>query len=112
MIHRYGFRCSLDDFGFGYSSLTLLKEFEIDVLKLDRSFFLDLEDKKARDVLTCIVEMADRLNIHIVAEGIESEYQIAYLKTINCYTVQGFYFSRPLPAPDFDRWIRSFEITQ
>lgn len=112
MIHRYGFRCSLDDFGFGYSSLTLLKEFEIDVLKLDRSFFLDLEDKKARDVLTCIVEMADRLNIHIVAEGIESEYQIAYLKTINCNTVQGFYFSRPLPAPDFDRWIRSFEITQ
>ncbi len=57
-MHELGFKCSLDDFGSGYSSLGLLKEFEVDALKLDRIFFLDIENKKAKDVIGCLIDLA------------------------------------------------------
>ncbi len=110
MIHKYGFRCSLDDFGYGYSSLTLLREFEIDVLKLDRSFFMDLDSARARDVIASILDMAEKLNIHTVAEGIETRQQMEYIKTVNCDTIQGYFFSRPLPVEEFETWFREFRI--
>lgn len=111
-IHRYGFKCSLDDFGVGYSSLALLKDFEIDVLKLDRTFFRDLESKKARDVITCIVGMAEKLNIKIVAEGIETQEQLRYLEFIRCFIVQGYFFSRPLPLQEFETWVQEFDFNE
>ena len=111
MIHQYGFRCSLDDFGVGYSSLTLLRELDIDVLKLDRSFFSDLDNRKARNVITSIVQMSEGLGITIVAEGIETKNQICYLDTIKCSTVQGYFFSRPLPVCEFEKWVESFIIS-
>lgn len=110
MIHKYGFRCSLDDFGYGYSSLTLLREFEIDVLKLDRSFFLNLESSRARDVIASILDMAEKLHISTVAEGIETQQQMEYIRTVNCDTIQGYYFSRPLPVEEFEVWLREFKI--
>lgn len=109
-IHQYGFRSSLDDFGFGFSSLTLLREFDIDVLKLDRSFFSDMENKKARSVISSIVNMAEGLGIKIVAEGIETEDQIRCLETVNCCNVQGYFFSRPLPVSEFEVWVEEFDI--
>lgn len=111
MIHQYGFRCSLDDFGVGYSSPTLLRELDIDVLKLDRSFFSDLDNRKARNVITSIVQMSEGLGITIVAEGIETKNQICYLDTIKCSTVQGYFFSRPLPVCEFEKWVESFIIS-
>lgn len=108
-IHEYGFRCSIDDFGVGYSSLSLMREFDTDVLKLDRSFFLDLKDQKARSIISCVMNLAKALNIKTVAEGIETGDQIAYLKTTGCNIVQGYFFSKPLPADEFERWIEAFD---
>lgn len=108
LMHAYGFKCAMDDFGVGYSSLTLLKEITIDVLKLDRSFFLDLKNQRAQDVITCIVELAQKLKIKTVVEGIETQEQIEYLKKMNCDIVQGYYYSRPLPIREFEKWIGEF----
>lgn len=107
-IHKYGFKCALDDFGVGYSSLTMLRTFDIDVLKMDRSFFLDLNNKKSRDVISCIVELAEKLNMETVVEGIETEEQINHVKELRCDVVQGYYFSRPLPMEEFDYWMEKF----
>lgn len=107
-IHEHGFRCAMDDFGVGYSSLTLLRTFDIDVLKMDRSFFLDLTDKKSRDVISCIVDLAEKLNIEIVSEGIETEDQIKQIQALGCDIVQGYFFSKPLPLKDFENWVNNF----
>lgn len=108
IMHEQGFRCSLDDFGVGYSSLTMLKDFEIDVLKLDRSFFQDLHSEKARSVISCIEELAEELHIKTVAEGIETQEQLDYLQSLPCDVIQGFYFSRPLPMKQFEAWADTF----
>jgi len=109
-MHRYGFRCSLDDFGVGFSALTLLKEFKIDTLKLDRSFFQDIHNKKTRYVVASVAELAEKLRIDIVVEGIETEEQIYYLQPLHCDVVQGYYFSRPLPLDEFACWINKFNF--
>lgn len=103
-MHQMGFGCSLDDFGSGFSSLGLLKDFDVDTLKLDRSFFLDISNEKARDVIQSVVELANRLHVKTVAEGIETPEQLAYLQTIHCDEIQGYIFSRPLPVPEFEQW--------
>lgn len=108
-MHESGFRISIDDFGTGYSSISLIREFDVDVLKLDRSFFLDLDDQRARDVISCLVELARKLETRIVVEGIEQKKQIEYLKELNCDIVQGFFFSKPLPESEFDKWHRCFD---
>lgn len=105
-MHRLGFRCSLDDFGAGYSSLGLLMEFDVDAVKLDRRFFLDVSREKTQVVVRSIVELAEKLGADIVAEGIETPEQLAFLKTVGCRLVQGYIFSKPLPLPEFEeRWI-------
>lgn len=103
-MHRLGFCCSLDDFGSGFSSLGLLKEFDVDTLKMDRSFFLDISSEKARDVITCVVELAKKLHVKTVAEGIEMPEQLEYLRSIQCDEVQGYIFSPPLPVEEFEQW--------
>ncbi len=103
-MHRDGFLCSLDDFGFGYSSLALLKEFEIDVIKLDKSFFDDMFRPKAKSVILGFIEIAHQLEIKVVAEGIETEDQLDCLRGLNCDAVQGYVFSKPLPVDEFEAW--------
>ena len=103
-MHALGFKCSLDDFGSGFSSLGLLKEFDVDVLKFDRVFFLDLSSERAKNVLVCLMRLAEKLHVQTVAEGIESEEQLAYLRSIHCDLVQGYVFSKPLPIPEFEAW--------
>lgn len=112
MIHQYGFKCSIDDFGTGYSSLSLLQEFDIDTLKLDRSFFQDIHNSKARDVVACIVDIAKKLDMKTVVEGIETLQQVEYLQEMQCGTIQGFFFSRPLPVQEFEQWVCQFEISE
>lgn len=104
-MHEQRFRCSLDDFGSGFSSLGLLKEFDVDVLKLDRLFFLDMYSEKAKDVIACLIDLAKRLHVKTVAEGIEDSRQLEYLRSLHCDMVQGYVFSRPLPVQEYEGWI-------
>ncbi|PWL72275.1 MAG: histidine kinase [Clostridiales bacterium] len=105
-MHASGFQCSLDDFGVGFSSLALLQEFDVDTIKLDRHFFGDISNVKSQHVIASFIELAGKLGIHIVAEGIETEQQLVYLRQVNCDMVQGYIFSKPLPVPEFETWCR------
>ena len=103
-IHRRGYRCSMDDFGSGYSSLNLLKDLQMDTLKLDRAFFTsqNADNPRERDVVTSVIDLAEKLSMSTVAEGVESQQQVEFLKQSSCDMVQGYVFSRPVPIPDFE----------
>ena len=101
-----GIQVSLDDFGTGYSSLSYLKKFDIDYLKIDRSFVSNLE-LGSNDLVLCeaIIVMAHKLGIEVIAEGIETEIQRDLLIAAGCDYGQGYLFSKPLPAPEFEAFI-------
>ena len=95
-IKELGASIALDDFGTGYSSLNYLTKLPIDVLKLDRSFVVDMSDNsKSRFIIENMIELSHKLGIKVVAEGVEEKSQIDYLKSMNCDTVQGYYYSKP-----------------
>ena len=98
-LHELGVRVSLDDFGTGYSSVNYLKQFPIQVLKLDRSFVIDVAtDAKDAAIVEAIMAMARALQMRVVAEGVESHDQLAFLRKHKCDMMQGYYFSPPLTA--------------
>lgn len=101
-----GFRIEMDDFGTGYSSLSMLSHLPIDALKLDMSFIRSAFGE-TRDVrmIELIIDIADYLNVPVVAEGVETEEQYLVLKAMGCDLVQGYYFSRPVPPEDFGRFL-------
>ncbi|MBO4369469.1 MAG: EAL domain-containing protein, partial [Desulfovibrio sp.] len=102
-LSNVGLKVSMDDFGTGYSSLSMLKDVHVDVLKIDQSFLRQSDQKNKRDIIfTSIVEMAKRLNIDIVVEGVETEENVKLMRQCRCSVAQGFYFSRPL-APEIFR---------
>ncbi len=103
-LQKNGFTCSLDDFGSGYSSLNVLKDLPIDILKLDMLFFRAGKDtKKARIVISNIIHMARQLHIRTVSEGVESWEQVDFLADIGCDLVQGYVFEKPVPLCDFEK---------
>lgn len=102
-IHEAGFTCSLDDFGAGYSSLNVLKNIQVDAIKLDRAFFREGVDEKAKIVIESIVDLAKRLEMKTVAEGVETIELVTYLKGIACDLIQGYYFSRPISIDEFEK---------
>lgn len=75
----------------------------MDALKLDRLFFLDMHSEKARDVIACLMELAKKLNVETVAEGIEEPEQVEYLRRVNCDMIQGYVYSKPIPADEFEK---------
>ncbi|MBT8441382.1 MAG: EAL domain-containing protein [Gammaproteobacteria bacterium] len=100
-----GLRISVDDFGTGYSSLNYLKQFPLDSLKIDRSFVQDLHrDRDDAAICAAILAMAKELDLSVVAEGVEIEEQLDFLRRHNCDQVQGFLFSKPLAASEFERF--------
>ena len=101
-----GFRIEMDDFGTGYSSLGMLTHLPIDVLKLDMSFVRSaFAEKHDVRMIELIVGIADYLSVPVVAEGVETEEQYLALKKLGCAYVQGYYFSRPVPTEEFDRFL-------
>lgn len=102
-VHKLGFIVSMDDFGTGYSSFSMLKNINIDVLKMDKSFFDDvLESRRGKIIIEAVIEMSHKLNIKVVAEGIETKEQVEYLKNIKCDMIQGYYFEKPMTIEKFE----------
>lgn len=97
-----GVSLSLDDFGTGYSSLNYLRRFPVDTLKIDQSFIRDITvDSSGASVVTSIIDIAHNLNLTAIAEGVETSEQLDFLRANNCDSVQGYYYSKPLPPDEF-----------
>lgn len=101
-IHAAGFQCSMDDFGSGYSSLNVLKEIPVDILKLDGAFFDKEGDPRGNDVVETAIELARKLGMKTVAEGVETFTQVEFLRNADCDMVQGYVFSKPLSIENFE----------
>jgi EAL domain-containing protein (putative c-di-GMP-specific phosphodiesterase class I) len=100
-FNALGIHISLDDFGTGYSSLSYLKKFPLNVLKIDRSFIQDIQlNGKSESLITGIIAMARSLGMQVVAEGVEKEEQLDFLRAQHCDNVQGFLLGRPIPAAE------------
>ena len=102
-LRKKGYEVGMDDFGTGYSSLNMLSAMPVDVLKMDRAFIRNIEyDEKDIQLVALIVDIAENLKIPVVAEGVETETQLKLLKDLGCALVQGYCFSRPLHASNFE----------
>lgn len=98
-LHRAGHRVIMDDFGSGFSSLNVLKDYDFDEIKLDMDFLTGFT-QKSKDILTYIVGMAKKIGVCTLAEGVEKEEEFHFLRSIGCEKIQGYYFCRPLPAEE------------
>ncbi len=108
-LRALGVHVALDDFGTGFSSLSYLRQFRFDVLKVDRSFIRDIEHSNTDlGLVASIVSMGRILGVDVVAEGVESDAQLRRLEEVGCDLIQGFLFSKPLPAAEFAEFARDF----
>jgi diguanylate cyclase (GGDEF)-like protein len=111
-LDALGVSLSIDDFGTGYSSLAYIKRFPITTLKIDRSFVQDIsEDKTDQAIAKTIITLAHSLGMRVVAEGVETHAQLAILAELDVDSVQGYFFSRPLGLPEFQRYIETFSAS-
>ena len=103
-LQKKGFSILMDDFGSGYSSLNVLKDIAVDVLKIDMKFLDGSgDDGRSENILASVVRMAKWLNMPVVAEGAERKEQVSFLHSIGCEYVQGFYFARPMPVKEYEK---------
>jgi diguanylate cyclase (GGDEF)-like protein/PAS domain S-box-containing protein len=106
-LHERGIRMSIDDFGTGYSSLSYLKKFKVYKLKIDQSFVRDISiDVEDKAIVKAIIMMAHSLGLQTIAEGVETEEQLSYLREQGCDEIQGYYYSKPLRAEEFEVFVR------
>jgi EAL domain-containing protein (putative c-di-GMP-specific phosphodiesterase class I) len=102
-----GVMLAIDDFGTGFSSLGYLRQFKVNRLKIARSFIQDVSvDTDDAAITTAIINMAKALNLSVLAEGVENEEQLSFLQAQQCYTIQGFYFSKPVAVEQIDHHLR------
>lgn len=111
-MKSYGVSTSIDDFGTGYSSLNLLKDLDVDIIKLDKSFLDNLGDEKKTDevVIRHIVNMVNELDMQVVAEGVETNAQADLLQGFSCSMAQGYLFDKPLPCAEFEKRMKSDNV--
>jgi diguanylate cyclase (GGDEF)-like protein len=103
-LHKLGVHLAIDDFGVGYSSLGYLRDFPVDLLKIDRSFITDVTERHDDAVITrAVINLAHNLGIQVVAEGVETREQLTFLKNHRCDLIQGYLISRPIPADELER---------
>ena len=110
-LRSCGFLIEMDDFGSGYSSLNLLREMPVDVLKIDMVFLrntVDQEWERAQTIVADVISMADHLGITSLTEGVETEYQYSRLLEMGCQLYQGFWFAKPMPVEDFEQYISGY----
>jgi len=107
-VRRRGIRVALDDFGTGYSSLSYLRRFPVDALKIDQSFIRQISARgEDTAIVTAVIAMARSLNMRVVAEGVESQEELQFLRAHRCDEAQGYYFSPPVPADQFARLLKA-----
>lgn len=107
-LKSLGVTLSLDDFGTGYSSLAQLKRFPLDILKIDRSFIIDIAPEGTPDaIVRTIIKLAHNLGMSAIAEGVETAEQAAFLRRHGCDAAQGYHVARPMPADQFEAWARA-----
>jgi EAL domain-containing protein (putative c-di-GMP-specific phosphodiesterase class I) len=107
-IQNRGIRLAIDDFGTGYSSMSLMKQFPIDTIKIDRSFVRDLpKDSEDQAIAQAIISMGKALGMTVIAEGVETAEQQAFLRNHACDEMQGFLFSKPVPPQQLAELLRS-----
>jgi len=105
-LKTLGVRISMDDFGTGYSSLNYMTRFPIDTLKLDKAFIHDITtDVSDASIVSAVIQMAHSLSLHVTAEGVERQEQLEWLRNQHCDTIQGYLFSKPLPADQVEAFI-------
>jgi len=110
-MHELGFKLSMDDFGTGYSSLSYLKKFPFDIIKIDRSFVMNMENSLAdRSLVKAAIAMAKGLELKVVAEGIENIEQLNYIRSYDCEFGQGYLFSKPLPEKELYKLLKSKQL--
>jgi EAL domain-containing protein (putative c-di-GMP-specific phosphodiesterase class I) len=105
-LSRIGISTAIDDFGTGYSSLAYLKQMPITTLKIDKSFIDDIvDDENALALVETIILMANKLNMGIVAEGVEDDIQLEILNQLGDMDIQGYVFARPMPLDELELWL-------
>lgn len=105
---KLGITISIDDFGTGYSSLSYLKDFPFEIIKIDKSFVSNItEDRKTAAITIAIIQLAHSLDLKVIAEGVETEEELDFLRKHECDEIQGYLFSRPLPASEFEELLKS-----
>ncbi len=110
-LHSTGFHIHIDDFGTGYSSLSYLHRFPVSALKIDRSFVNKMSaSSENREIIRSIVSLANNLNLHVIAEGLELSNQLSNIKEMKCEYGQGFLFSKPMDPASIDNWIKTENI--
>lgn len=110
-LRQAGFQIEMDDFGSGYSSLNMLKDIQVDVLKLDMKFFDEQTHMdRGESIIRSVVQLAHSLGMPVVAEGVETEQEANFLRSIHCLIVQGYLYGRPMPVADFEKLLEKSEI--
>ena len=106
-LHNKGFKIALDDFGTGQSSLSHLRVFPIDIIKIDREFIRDVySDSNDANLVSAIISLGHDLGVQVIAEGVEFQKQLEFLSEKGCHLIQGHLFSEPMPEEDYLEYIR------
>ena len=107
LLRKQGIKVSIDDFGMGYNSLKYIQKFDVDCIKIDRTFVSNIDDDINKIIIKHIISLGHSVNAEIIAEGVETQEQYKYLKKQGCDIIQGFYFSKPLLAEEATKFLKA-----